>query len=294
MEYGPNTPFYIFCDQDVTTGVRHPTVLRCPNNRHYNGILQECAVPPAPVEPLPPQVDTTNPYNFFCNSADLFPDPLNCTRFYDCPGRARTPVAYACPSPGRYNARTGNCEIGVPCRVIDCAAESTYVVPYDVNSPYYLFCDFAGNQYLPSMYRCPGDAIFNQDTYLCDAVTNPTTTTAAPTTTTPTPATGFTCTSIGSFPDPLNCRVYHICTTANIPSLRHECPTTHFYSISTETCVRQIFIDQCVTINCGGNAARLQLFVPNRRYYADCMTSPIQVFKCPNGKLLDATSGICE
>uniref|UniRef100_A0AAG5D191 Chitin-binding type-2 domain-containing protein n=1 Tax=Anopheles atroparvus TaxID=41427 RepID=A0AAG5D191_ANOAO len=95
----------------------------------------------------------------------------------------------------------------------------------------------------------------------------------------------FTCTSLGVFPDPNNCNVYHVCLAAKDNSNVYKCAPGYVFDIASVGCIRQVLPTTCVTVRCAVGSPAYVLYGNSRQYYVICdgQNLPTQVMRCPNG-----------
>ncbi|XP_053686065.1 uncharacterized protein LOC128735606 [Sabethes cyaneus] len=103
---------------------------------------------------------------------------------------------------------------------------------------------------------------------------------------------GLTCTSRGFFPDPIDCRKYHLCTSDSGTSDVYHCPEGYLFNLDTLVCERQTVNSSCVRVNCSSDAVLIP-YAGSRQMYAYCDFSrnpevpKIYMFRCPNRAIFD-------
>ncbi|XP_052890141.1 uncharacterized protein LOC128298433 [Anopheles moucheti] len=111
---------------------------------------------------------------------------------------------------------------------------------------------------------------------------------------------GILCTGLGVFPDPLDCRKFHYCTSIGNYARPFKCPSEYVYNSKKKTCSRNA---QCRTIQCRPNGRSIFLpFPQDSEYYAYCNYKRIRnrstlrnviVYKCAEGSEFNVLSNSC-
>ncbi|XP_035904084.1 uncharacterized protein LOC118508422 [Anopheles stephensi] len=112
--------------------------------------------------------------------------------------------------------------------------------------------------------------------------------------------TGMLCTGLGVFPDPVDCRKFHYCTSVGGYSRPFKCPADYVYNPKKKSCSRS---SQCRTVQCRSNAR--SIFIPfpqDANYYAYCNYNRnrdrptlrnVLVYKCAEGSEFNTLSNSC-
>ncbi|KAK9505668.1 hypothetical protein O3M35_009664 [Rhynocoris fuscipes] len=74
----------------------------------------------------------------------------------------------------------------------------------------------------------------------------------------------------GHYPDPNNCRLYHICVSK--VAADYSCEANQVYSTNTHSCVRQTLQNTCQTVNCKQKNGQYSLYPPDHRYAFFCLS----------------------
>uniref|UniRef100_A0A1I8JUG5 Chitin-binding type-2 domain-containing protein n=1 Tax=Anopheles funestus TaxID=62324 RepID=A0A1I8JUG5_ANOFN len=111
---------------------------------------------------------------------------------------------------------------------------------------------------------------------------------------------GILCTGLGVFPDPLDCRKFHYCTSVGSYARPFKCPSEYVYNSKKKTCSRNT---PCRTIQCRPNGRSIFLpFPQDSKYYAYCNYHRIRnrstlkniiVYKCAEGSEYNVLSNSC-
>jgi len=138
---------------------------------------------------------------FTCTSDGIFPDPENCTQYWECTGE--TPALFQCPSGFVFDSVNNICAAStartaaatVPCNKIDCSKKPNGFIVYPGNAAYYAYCALGSTgQITTYMFMCefPSSQIFDSTAYQCI----------------------FNCKAKGNFQDPADCAGYYYCSAA--------------------------------------------------------------------------------
>uniref|UniRef100_A0A1Y9HB83 Chitin-binding type-2 domain-containing protein n=1 Tax=Anopheles farauti TaxID=69004 RepID=A0A1Y9HB83_9DIPT len=111
---------------------------------------------------------------------------------------------------------------------------------------------------------------------------------------------GILCTGAGVFPDPLDCRKFHYCTTVGRYARAFKCPSKYVYNSKKQTCSRNT---PCRTVQCRPNGRSIFLpYPPDPAYYAYCnyhrirrhpILRNIVMYKCAEGAEFNAQANSC-
>uniref|UniRef100_A0A182W881 Chitin-binding type-2 domain-containing protein n=1 Tax=Anopheles minimus TaxID=112268 RepID=A0A182W881_9DIPT len=111
---------------------------------------------------------------------------------------------------------------------------------------------------------------------------------------------GILCTGMGVFPDPLDCRKFHYCTSVGRYARPFKCPSEYVYNSKKKSCSRNT---QCRTVQCRPNGRSIFVSFPqDSKYYAYCnykrtsnrsTLKNVIVYTCAEGSEFDALSNSC-
>lgn len=109
-------------------------------------------------------------------------------------------------------------------------------------------------------------------------------------------ATAFTCTSVGFFPDPIDCTQYRRCDTLGGDAVLLQCPDKYAYNSALNLCSLK---GTCNIINCTNVNNAYTLYKGNAAYYAFCtngLTAQITMYKCADtqNEVYDIASATCR
>lgn len=111
-------------------------------------------------------------------------------------------------------------------------------------------------------------------------------------------AAAFQCTSVGSFPDPTDCRKYRVCDSPGADANLYECLSDYSYIPALNLCARRNK-DNCNTIDCTNVKNAFTVLKRNTAYYAFCgtgETAEIFMYKCfdTQNEIYDISGGACR
>jgi hypothetical protein len=107
------------------------------------------------------------------------------------------------------------------------------------------------------------------------------------------PASDFTCTSNGYFPDPDDCRKFYFCVKEKATAI--VCATNDVYSHQKNACVRQSDTNDCVVIKCKYTSLMEYIIYPKYpNVYGLCVRGRTTLmFKCPEEEQFDTKISQC-
>uniref|UniRef100_A0A0A1X1E8 Uncharacterized protein F23F12.8 n=1 Tax=Zeugodacus cucurbitae TaxID=28588 RepID=A0A0A1X1E8_ZEUCU len=224
------------CEQ-LSTCMRNPSgwtqipVNSCDTSRgiYCNSLLGMCSNALGPCHPFAIDGD------FPCNSQGIFPDPYNCQKYHLCYIKDDTlqsePVE--CYGDTAFNVATGQCTSNLQdnaCKTqqFQCA-NAGEIHPWPNSPKFYYICNALSNKdgsiLYPSLYLCPDDEVFNDDTKQCQKGS-----------TTPPPFDNK-CSMAGLSADPDDCTSYYYCWGVNGVKRHYKCPSDSHFSTGYLTCV---------------------------------------------------------
>ncbi|KAJ6642025.1 Immunoglobulin A1 protease, partial [Pseudolycoriella hygida] len=192
----------IICYNEILPSVS----VKCPANKPHcvNGkcgkIRRNC-----PTAAMPSTSD------FVCTADGTYPDPTDCTNSYECKDGIATKTP--CDSGFIFDSKNNDCVRGVPradhaskkiCRKISCDTTLKGYILFPANPTFYAYC----SRGFMILYKCKDHEVFDIRSEKCI----------------------FECTSAGSFVDPADCTVYHICKgTHKFKLVTMNCEAGQYY-----------------------------------------------------------------
>lgn len=153
---------------------------------------------------------------FPCTSDGLFPDPENCTKYWECV--AGTATLYECPVGFVYDSLVDRCAAStartvvpaVPCNKLDCSKKPNGFLVYPGNPAYYAYCALETTGKITTyMFKCdyPTFQIFDLVSNQCI----------------------YDCKASGYYQDPADCNGYYYCSAAKANPIRATCTPTYVF-----------------------------------------------------------------
>lgn len=145
---------------------------------------------------------------FKCTAKGVFPDPSNCSVYWDCSGLGVDAKGYACPDRFVYASefsacrpRNGNCQL------FNCGQRKKQMIPFPPNRQFYAYCDASASPLY--VLKCSDSYIFDLSIKDCR----------------------FDCKRTGAHVDPTSSSTYILCSSKNGRWVTQTmpCPENYIY-----------------------------------------------------------------
>jgi hypothetical protein len=113
----------------------------------------------------------TVPYTsflYFCKFILCLSDPRDCLVYQDCSDR-NLAIKHDCIAGTIYDAAHRVCTAAVQCNEVDCNLTNALILPYAIQSQYYIFCSMGRRhgEKLPIVLKCPEGRIYDPANFSC-------------------------------------------------------------------------------------------------------------------------------